>query len=277
MFCRICGEQIPDNAKFCPKCGKGTVSLSKNGKKIKMPKAVKKTVQGREGMNTEPSADGCFKAAAGINRAPGQMTWRQRRRQKRLKWEMAHPTYNVSYNIGNFGMLAGIIMCIAGWFISNDLAGILGKVWSTLSNLFNGSTSMAGILKEVIFGKHSEMILDVAASADRLFSTSFEFTLSMIFFVGIMWVIVLLVMIEYALVKNVRGLTNIYVLKGVMIVFFIILTLIIYACFGSLTDVSEGVGFNVFLIGSIVILVSFLIEVMLDRNAISKQKNRVID
>lgn len=255
MFCRICGEQIPDNAKFCPKCGEGAASLSKNGKQVKIPRTVKKEEKEQQ-----------------TGQQAGQQTWRQRRRQKRLKWEMAHPIYSVPYNIGNFGMLAGIVMAVAGWFISNDLGGILGKVWNTLSSMFNGSTSMAGILKEVLFGKYSEMILDIGSASDELFNTSFDFTLCMIFLTGMIWVIVLIVIIYYALTKNIRGLTNIYVLECVMIVFFIILTLIIYACFGLLTDVSEGAGFNVFLIGSIVILISFFIEMMLDRNAISKQK-----
>ena len=139
MFCSQCGYMLDEADKFCPKCGEGAASLSKNGKQVKIPRTVKKAEKEQQ-----------------TGQQAGQQTWRQRRRQKRLKWEMAHPIYSVPYNIGNFGMLAGIVMAVAGWFISNDLGGILGKVWNTLSSMFNGSTSMAGILKEVLFGKYSE-------------------------------------------------------------------------------------------------------------------------
>lgn len=259
MFCRICGEQIPDNAKFCPKCGEGAASLSKNGKQVKMPKMVKTVETGRQ-----------------TGQQTGQQTWQQRRRQKRRKWEMAHPIYRVPYNIGNFGMLAGIVMSIAGWFISNDLAGILGKLWNQLSKVFGDSTSMFGILKTVLTGESSKIILGISKDIDRTFDTSFTDTISLAAFVGMTWIIVLIAMIYYALTKNIRGLTKIYVIEGVMIVFFMCMTIGIYSLFGKLTDVSEGTGFNVFLIGSIVILISFFIEVMLDCNVISKQKNRVI-
>ena len=101
-----------------------------------MPKMVKTVETGRQ-----------------TGQQTGQQTWQQRRRQKRRKWEMAHPVYRVPYNIGNFGMLAGIVMSIAGWFISNDLAGILGKLWNQLSKVFGDSTSMFGILKTVSTGR----------------------------------------------------------------------------------------------------------------------------
>ena len=173
-------------------------------------------------------------------------------------------------------MLAGIVMSIAGWFISNDLAGILGEVWNILSRGFRESTSMFGILKTVLTGESSKIILGISKDIDRTFDTSFTDTISLAAFVSMTWVIVLIAMIYYALTKNIRGLTKIYVIEGVMIVLFMGMTIGIHNLFGKLTDVSEGIGFNVFVIGSIVILVSFFIEVMLDCNAISKQKNRVV-
>ena len=56
MFCKYCGAQVPDGAKFCPKCGGALTSVSE-APKAEAPKPQPQPQPQQQAYTPEPEVD----------------------------------------------------------------------------------------------------------------------------------------------------------------------------------------------------------------------------
>ena len=106
MFCKNCGNQIPDGVRFCPKCGKetGTVPSNQNaaGQDVINKNTVEHstTAQSTVNLNTMGTKNSAQSGwSAGISEESGIKKTKTKKQR-----------YLRTYNLGHFGVLIGCVM-----------------------------------------------------------------------------------------------------------------------------------------------------------------------
>lgn len=261
MFCKNCGNQIPDGVRFCPKCGKetGTATSNQNvagqnviNKNTMEHRTTAKSTVNLNTMESEGPAQSGW--SAGIPEEPGI---------KKMKTKKQR--YLRTYNLGHFGVLIGCVMEIVAVFVPNYTNGFLIGFLNKFTDFMGDTPSIMKFMMTFVFGENAQKLngyLDTEFRNVEIYQRFRDYTETTALMLMIMGFFVLISFI-CVLLKFAPVVFSAFNLAAISV--------LLYMC-SKLTSVFQGQGYLLLLAGGVVIFVSSVISSMMTSNMLMRQR-----
>lgn len=261
MFCKNCGNQIPDGVRFCPKCGKVTGAVLSNQSAINQNAANKNlmghTATGKSTMDsdtirsektTQSGWSGEISEASAIKKS-------KTKKQRYLR----------AYNLGHFGVLIGCVMEIVAVFLPNYTNGFLIGFLNKFTDFMGDSPFYCKLLTTFVFGENARKLtgyLDTELRNVEIYQSFRDYTSTAAIMLVVMGILVLVSFI-CVLLKRAPVISSVFNLAAIGV--------LLYVC-SKLTSVFQGQGYLLLLAGGVVIFVSSVISSMMTSNMLMRQR-----
>lgn len=261
MFCKNCGNQIPDGVRFCPKCGKETRTVPSNQNAARQDVINKNTVEhsttaqstvNLNTMGTKNSAQSGW--SAGISEASGIKKTKTKKQR-----------YLRTYNLGHFGVLIGCVMEIVAVFLPNYTNGFLIGFLNKFTDFMGDTPSIMKFMTTFVFGESAQKLnryLDAELRNVEIYQNFRDYTETAAIMLMIMGLFVLVSFI-CVLLKFAPVVASVFNLAAIGV--------LLYMC-SKLTSVFQGQGYLLLLAGGVVIFVSSVISSMMTSNMLMRQR-----
>ena len=190
MFCKNCGNQIPDGVRFCPKCGKVTGAVLSNQSAINQNAANKNlmghTATGKSTMDsdtirsektTQSGWSGEISEASAIKKS-------KTKKQRYLR----------AYNLGHFGVLIGCVMEIVAVFLPNYTNGFLIGFLNKFTDFMGDTPSIMKFMTTFVFGENARKLtgyLDTELRNVEIYQSFRDYTSTAAIMLVVMGILVL--------------------------------------------------------------------------------------
>ena len=190
MFCKNCGNQIPDGVRFCPKCGKVTGAVLSNQSAINQNAANKNlmghTATGKSTMDsdtirsektTQSGWSGEISEASAIKKS-------KTKKQRYLR----------AYNLGHFGVLIGCVMEIVAVFLPNYTNGFLIGFLNKFTDFMGDTPSIMKFMTTFVFGESARKLtgyLDTELRNVEIYQSFRDYTSTAAIMLVVMGILVL--------------------------------------------------------------------------------------